>query len=37
MPEVTLNNTSIRNTTKVAEMEKLGLAGWPQAGEDKDG
>ena len=36
-PSVTLNNTSIGSTTKVEEMEKLGLAGWPQAGEDKDG
>ena len=37
MPKVTLNNTSIGSTTKVEEMKKLGLAGWPQVGEDKDG
>ena len=36
MPKVTLNNTSIGSMTTAEEMDKLGLAGWPQAGEDKD-
>lgn len=35
--KVTLNNTSIGSLTKMEEVEKLGLAGWSQVGEDKDG
>lgn len=37
MPEITLNNTNIGSMTKVEEMRKLGLAGWSQVSEDKDG